>query len=147
MNMSLQDCIQFANDNPLCYIATCEGNKPRVRAFMMWFADESGFYFHSGSMKACCEQLRKNPNTEVCFYLPAPMPDPGKMLRVAGEVEFLNDIALRTRLLEERPFLKDMGMTGPEDERLAVFRIASGEAYFWTMANNLHEAEAEKVKF
>ena len=145
--MTLQDCVKFASENPVCYIATTEGDQPRVRAFGLWYADESGFYFHCGSMKAVCHQLERNPKTEVCFYAPAQMPDPGTMLRVAGRVEFLNDTALRSRLLEERPFLKEMGITGPDDPMLAVFRIASGEAYFWTMANNMHEAEAERVRF
>jgi pyridoxamine 5'-phosphate oxidase len=145
--MNLQDCVKFANDNPVCYVATAEGDQPRVRVFALWYADDTGFYFHSGAGKACCEQLRKNPKTEVCFYLPAQMPDPGTMLRVAGKIEFLNDTALNTRLLQDRPFLKEMGITGPDDAKLAVFRIASGEAYFWTMANNNREGEAEKVSF
>jgi uncharacterized pyridoxamine 5'-phosphate oxidase family protein len=71
----------------------------------------------------------------------------GTMMRVAGEVEFLDDVTLKTRLLEERPFIKDMGIVTPEDTRLAVFRIAHGEAYFWTMAENMREAEAPRVKF
>jgi pyridoxamine 5'-phosphate oxidase len=145
--MTLQDCAKFANENPVCYVATTEGEQPRVRVFALWYADDSGFYFHSGPMKAVCKQLQDNPNIEVCFYAPAPMPDPGTMLRVAGKVEFLRDTNLNTRLLEERPFLKDMGITGPDDPNLAVFRIASGQAYFWTMANNMHEDEAAKVRF
>lgn len=36
--MSFQDCIKFANENPASYIATTEGDQPRVRAFLMWFA-------------------------------------------------------------------------------------------------------------
>jgi len=40
-----QDCIKFANENPVCYIATMDGDQPRVRGFLMWFADEKGFYF------------------------------------------------------------------------------------------------------
>ncbi|MDO8587824.1 MAG: pyridoxamine 5'-phosphate oxidase family protein [Armatimonadota bacterium] len=145
--MTLRECAKFANENPVCYIATVEGDQPRVRAFALWYADETGFYFHSGAPKAVCAQLRKNPKTEVCFYAPAPMPDPGTMLRVAGNAEFLNDTALKARLLEDRPFLKDMGITGPDDPMLAVFRIASGEAWFWTMANNMREAESERVRF
>ena len=145
--MNLSDCTRFANENPVCYIATTDGDQPRVRVFAMWFADETGFYFHTGSMKATCHQLKSNPRIEVCYYAPAPMPDPGKMLRVAGEAEFLNDIALNTRLLEERPFLKEMGITGPDDPKMAVFRIGKGEAYFWTMAENMHEAESERVRF
>ena len=145
--MNLQDCTKFANDNPMCSVATTEGDQPRVRIFAMWYADETGFYFHSGAGKAVCEQLRKNPKMEVCFYAPEPPPGVGTMLRVAGKAEFLNDRALKTRLLEERPFLKDMGIGSPDHPGLAVFRIGKGEAWLWTMANNNREAEAERVRF
>lgn len=145
--MDFQECAKFANENPLCYIATTDGNQPRVRALAMWYADASGFYFHTGSMKAVAKQLKQNPKTEVCFYHPDPPTGPGTMMRIAGEVEFLDDMALRTRLLEERPFLRDMGVKGPEDTMLAVFRIPHGEAYFWTMSENMRESESERIRF
>jgi len=144
--MELKDCAKFANENPVCYIATAEKNQPRVRAFAMWFADEGGFYFHTGSAKAICRQLKNNPRVEVCFYAPEPPPKVGRMMRVAGEAEFINDTALRARLLEERPFLKQMGIKGPQDTQLAVFRVRNGEAYFWTMENNMRESEAERIR-
>ena len=146
--MSLSDCFKFANENPICYVATTDGDQPRVRGFALWYADETGFYFHSGAMKAVCNQLMKNPKTEVCFFKPAPMEEGGgTMLRVTGKAEFLNDVKLKTRLLEERPFLKEIGVKSPDDPMLAVFRIYTGEAYFWTMAVNMREAESERFKF
>ena len=145
--MKLADCIKFANENQICYLATAEGDQPRVRGMMLWFADETGFYFHSGTAKAVCEQMRRNPKVEVCFYAPAPLPDGGTMMRVAGEVEFLDDLKLKARLLEERPFLREMGVSTPDNPALAVFRIRTGEAYFWTLATNMREAEAERIRF
>ena len=145
--MELKDYIEFANKNPDCCVATTEGDQPRVRGFLMWFADESGFYFHTGTSKSVCKQLKKNPKVEVCFI--APSQDLGnlKMMRVAGKVKFVDDLKLKARLLEERPFLKGIGIDKPDDPRLAVFKIYTGEAYFWTMADNMREAQAEKVKF
>ena len=144
--MNFKDCIEFANKNPISYIATVDKDQPRVRAFLMWFADEKGFYFHTAASKGVCKQLRRNPKVEVCFYAPAPPPDVGKIMRVAGEVEFLDDINLKRRLLEERPFLKAMGI-GPEDPLLVVFRICRGEARFWTMENNMREAGIGAIRF
>ena len=144
--MTINDCIKFANENVVCYIATIDGDQPRVRAFGLWFADDTGFYFSSGTPKAVCQQLKKNPKTEVCFFSPEPQPA-GTMMRITGEVEFLNDIALSTRLLEERPFLKDMGATGPEDPNISIFRIASGEARFWSMADAMSGKPVEILKF
>lgn len=144
--MDYQDCIKFANENPVCYIATADGEQPRVRGFLLWFADENGFYFHTGATKEVCNQLKTNPKVEVCFYAPGD-PQTAKMMRVAGEVEFLDDIALKTRLLEERPFLKAIATGGPEDPLLVLFRVYNGEAHFWTMEDNLRESEIERITF
>jgi uncharacterized pyridoxamine 5'-phosphate oxidase family protein len=69
------------------------------------------------------------------------------MMRVTGEVEFINDLALKSKVLAERPFLKALGIKGPEDPLLVIFHVYSGEAYFWTMANNMKETEIERIKF
>ena len=112
----------------------------------MWFADENGFYFHTGATKDVCKQLKTNPKVEVCFYAIGD-PKTAKMMRVAGEVEFLDDIALKTRLLEERPFLKAIVRSGAEDPLLVLFRVYTGEAHFWSMEDNMRESEIERITF
>lgn len=136
--MTINDCIQFTNENPICYLATTEGSQPRVRALGFWFADETGFYFQTGSMKEFVHQLELNPKTEVCFYKHEGMI--GTMLRIAGEVEFINDRVLKEKVLNDRPFLKGFGLT-VESPGLVIFRIAHGNAHFWTMENNLKPKE------
>lgn len=145
--MDFQDCVNFANENRICYFATTEGSQPRVRALRLWFADDKGFYFQTETVKAVCKQLGSNGKVEVCFYAPGTGLSIGTMMRVAGEVEFLDDIALKTRVLEDRPFLKKMGIEKPEDPLLAVFRIYTGEAYFWTMEYSMRESEIERIRF
>jgi pyridoxamine 5'-phosphate oxidase len=144
--MDIADCVKFANENPVTYIATVEGDQPRVRAFAMWFADNTGFYYHTGTPKGVCQQLRKNPKAELCFYAPNAQ-SAGRMMRVTGKVEFLENKSLEERLYRDRPWVKDLMKSAPKDARLAMFRIAHGEAYFWTMENNMREREAPRVKF
>ena len=144
--MDITDCIKFANENPVTYIATVEGDQPRVRAFAMWFADNTGFYYHTGTPKSVYQQLRKNPKAELCFYAPGAQ-GAGRMMRVTGKVEFLNDKSLEERLYKDRPWVNDLMKSAPKDARLAMFRIAHGEAYFWTMENNMRERETPRVKF
>jgi pyridoxamine 5'-phosphate oxidase len=136
--MDIKDCIRFANDNKICYLATAEGDQPRVRALGFWFADESGFYFQTGAIKEFYKQLLKNPKAEVCFY--GHQGVIGKMLRVAGAVEFIQDKKMKERVLEERPFLKEFGLT-IDSPGLIIFRIAHGKAHIWTMENNLKPKE------
>ena len=143
--MDFQDYVKFANENPVCYLATAEGDQPRVRALMMWYADETGFYFQSQSVKALCKQLEKNQNVEVLFY--APEDNGGKVMRVSGKVEFIEDTSIRAKVLDERPFLKEMGIKDPENPLLAIFKLYTGEAYFWTREWSMRESEIERVKF
>ena len=143
--MNFKDCIKFANETPLCYLATVDGDQPRVRPLGLWFADNSGFYFQTGSYGDMYGQLQANKKVEACFWEqrePVAHHKYGKeqesispMMRVAGEVEFLDDPELKKKLLEDRPILKKLGMTF-DDPKLVIFRIAKGKAYFWTRETN-----------
>jgi pyridoxamine 5'-phosphate oxidase len=139
--MTIQDCIKFTNENPVCYLATDEDGQPRVRALGFWFADETGFYFQTSTVKNIPHQLKKNPLTEACFYKHENMI--GTMLRVSGKIEFVEEISYKNRALADRPFLKSFGLTA-ESPELVLFKIAHGEAHFWTMETNLKPKEIIK---
>jgi pyridoxamine 5'-phosphate oxidase len=141
--MDFKDCVKFANENGTCYLATADGDQPRVRALGMWYADETGFYFQAQTVKALCKQLEKNPKVEGYFHTK----DYSKVMRVSGKVKFLDDLAIRARCIEERPFVKNFGITEPDNPLLAVFQIYTGEAYFWTMADSMKEADIPRIKF
>ncbi len=145
--MDFRDCIQFANQSRLAYFATVDGNQPRVRPIGLWFADDHGFYFQTETTKAFYRQLKANKKVEVCFYSPQYGSDLGTVMRVAGEVEFVFDLALRARALQDRPFLKDIGIDRPEHPLLGVFCLCKGEAFFWTMKSNMQESEIPRIKF
>lgn len=134
--MNLNNCIEFANQNKVCYLATCEEDQPRVRALAFWYADTTGFYFQTGSIKPFYKQLKKNPKTEVCFYTNGG----SMMMRIAGTVEFLQERSLKEKCMEERPFLKQFGLNADSPD-LIIFRIEHGSAWFWTMESNLKPKE------
>lgn len=141
--MNMKDYADFANENKTCYLATVEGDQPRVRAVGMWYADETGFYFQAQTVKALCKQLEKNPKVEAYFNAK----DYSKVMRVSGKVKFITDPEIRARCIKDRPFVKDFGITEPDNPLLAVFQIHTGEAYFWTMADNMKEADIPRIKF
>ncbi|HNQ28736.1 MAG TPA: pyridoxamine 5'-phosphate oxidase family protein [Methanolinea sp.] len=144
--MSFEECAVFANQHPVCAVATVDGDQPRVRFFLMWYADGTGFYFHTGKMKQIYRQLQQNPKVELCFYDPTPPEQGGgKMLRVTGRVEWKREQALVNRLLAERPWIRSLGTD--IDQFLAIFRVKGGEAWFWTMADNLKEDRIPRYEF
>ena len=141
--MEFKDCYQFANEVHDCYLATCDGDQPRVRALGMWFADETGFYFQTQTVKALYKQIERNPKVEICFH----SKDSGKLMRVYGEAKIITDTAIRTRCIEERPLVKNFGIETPDNPLLGVFQVYQGEAYFWTGADSMKEADIPRIKF
>lgn len=127
--MNFKDCINFANKVKDCAMATVEGSQPRVRMMGLWFADETGFYFQAWDFKGVYKQLKENPAVEFCFFNRS-KENPYDVMRVRGEVEFLEDIELKRKVLEDRPFLRKLGAKN-DDPRIVVFRISHGEASFW----------------
>ena len=136
--IDLKSCIAFANENKVSFLATVEGDQPRVRALGFWFADDTGFYFQIGDIKQMYKQLQANPKTEVCFFKQDNMA--GRTLRITGAIDFVNDKKLKEKVLVDRPFLKNFGLT-IESAGLIIFRIAHGQAHFWSMETNLKPKE------
>jgi uncharacterized pyridoxamine 5'-phosphate oxidase family protein len=68
-------------------------------------------------------------------------------MRVSGLAKIITDRDIRTRCIKERPFVKNFGITDPDNPLLAVFQVYQGEAYFWTMADSMKEADIPRVKF
>ena len=144
--MEYQDCVKFAVKCGTVFIATTAGNKPHVRPLALQFADERGFYFQTEPVKKFYKQLQANKNVELCFY-DTESGGLGRVMRVSGEIEFVDDLELKAKLIEERPFSKMLGIETPDDPLFVLFRVYRGEAYFWTMADNMKESEIERIRF
>ncbi|CAJ38194.1 pyridoxamine 5'-phosphate oxidase family protein [Methanocella arvoryzae] len=140
--MDFKDCVKFANETNVCYLATIDNGQPRVRAMGLFLADETGIYLQTATMKDLYRQLKANPKVEMCFFKPGEQA--GAMMRVEGEIEFVDDKKLKVKAIEDRPFLKAFGLT-PDSPELIIFRLAKGQAYFWTMKDNLKPKE--KISF
>jgi uncharacterized pyridoxamine 5'-phosphate oxidase family protein len=140
---SFQDCIKFANEEKTCSFATTDGDQPHVRIFSLALADEKGFYFQTEPVKSVYKQLQKNNKVELCFFSPKTM----VMMRVTGKVEFLDDPGLKSKIYNDRPYLKNVGIKGPDDPLFVIFRVSSGEAWFWTLSDSMKEAQIERIKF
>ena len=144
--MNMQDCVSFATENPVCYLATADGDQPKVRTWLLWYADDGGFHFVAIEGEESTKQLEKNPKVELCFFNNAAEPQDWKHMRVTGEVEFLNTKEMLGKAYEARSFLDPI--VGKSVETLVrPFRVHTGEAHFWTLAGFLKESELERVKF
>lgn len=136
VDMSLEDCIQFMERNPTCFLATVKGEKPHVRPMTVWLADNSGIYFYTSTIKPLASQLLKNSNVEIAFHQPGISSDPRKVLRIAGSIQPVEDMNIRKKLWDKFPWLNEIG-TPAAATTIMVFRIPSGWFNFWTWENNV----------
>ncbi len=134
--MNKKEILAFLNENPVCHLATVDGNKPRVRGLLMYRADETGILFHTGNFKDLYKQLQANPQVELCFN----SLKSNIQIRVSGIAEFIEDRNLKEEIVAARdflkPWIKDRGY-----EMLVVFRIVNCKATVWTIEKNFAPKE------
>jgi len=140
--MSGQEILELINSIPIFHLATVEGEQPRVRAMMLYKADDDGIIFHSGTMKDVYKQIIENPQVELCFndY------KKGIQVRVSGKLEIVDDINLKDEITAHpsRRFLKGWKESGSMRDfynTFVVFRLSNGIASTWTMESNFAPKE------
>lgn len=144
--MDRNEFISFAKANPVCFLATTDGDQPHVRAILLFFADKTGFYFGTLSPKDMAKQLHKNPKIEVCFYNTPMDFAHAKQMRLTGTVEFVDDPDLKHKLHKERLFLDDIAGQNLESYE-EIFKVNSGDIHFWSMADVMNEKQLEHLVF
>jgi uncharacterized pyridoxamine 5'-phosphate oxidase family protein len=104
--------------NPVGVFATTNGNKVQTRVFQFLFADGKKVYFCTNSEKPVYKQLQANPYASFCCYAQGFAP----VLSVNGKTVFVDDLALKTRALEENPPIKGIYNT-PDNPVFKIFYI------------------------
>jgi uncharacterized pyridoxamine 5'-phosphate oxidase family protein len=119
-----------------CYfLATVEGDRPRVRPFGTLAIFEGRLYFQTGKKKDVFKQMTTNPNIEICAY-----DNKGSWIRVRGSVAVDDRQEAKQFLLDAHPELK--GRYSADDENTQVLYFTQGEAVFYSFAG-----ETKRVQF
>ncbi|MBR7175199.1 MAG: pyridoxamine 5'-phosphate oxidase family protein [Clostridia bacterium] len=110
---------QFLDEAQTYYLATAEGDQPRVRPFGTALVFEGKLYIQTGKVKAVSKQLAANPKAEICAFTG------GKWIRVAGEL--INDDRREPKeaMLEKFPALKAMYSADDGNTQVLYFRNAT----------------------
>ena len=93
--------LEFLKDSGTFYLATTEGNQPRVRPFAAVFEYEGKLYIVTDNTKKCFKQMVENPKVEISC-----MNKKGQWIRVTGEVANDDRREVKEFALESNPFLK-----------------------------------------
>lgn len=96
------DYLSVLKENPNGVLATQDGSAVKTRVFQYLFSDGNKVYFCTNNEKPVYRQLKEHPYASFCAY-PA---NYSLVLSVNGKVVFVNDLALKTRALDENPSIK-----------------------------------------
>ena len=88
---------KFLKDAGTYYLATVEGDQPRVRPFGTAHIFEGRLYIQTGKIKPVSRQLAANPKAEICAF------HNGTWLRVAGELVEDDRVEARKSMQRSRP--------------------------------------------
>lgn len=118
----MQEVYEFLKNCGTYYLATVEGDQPRVRPFGTVDLFEGRLYIQTGKSKAVSRQLQANPKAELCAFTG------GKWLRVAGTLVRDDRVAAKAHMLDAYPSLK--GMYSAEDDNTEVLYFKDATATF-----------------
>ncbi len=111
---------EFLKNAGTYYLATVEGDQPRVRPFGTAHIFEDKLYIQTGLKKDCAKQLLANPKAEICAF------KDGKWIRIAGELVLDERIEAQKSMLDAYPNLRRMYAEG--DGNTAVFYFKNATA-------------------
>ena len=110
----------FLNDAQTYYLATVDGDKPRVRPFGTILLYEGKLYIQTGKVKDVSKQIAENPFVEICAYMN------GSWIRIAAELVEDDNRDVKVAMLEKMPSLK--AMYSADDENTQVFWMKDATA-------------------
>lgn len=130
MNNELQAAVDVLSATPMCFIATTDGEQPRVRAFQYQFEQDGKIWFCTAKSKDVYKQLAANQAVEICAVKPDMT-----WARLTGKVALADDRAVKERILAEQPLIK--GIYGSADNPdFTVFCLEHGECVVADFSGN-----------
>lgn len=118
----------FLKDAGTYYLATVEGDQPRVRPFGTAHIFEGKLYIQTGKIKPVSRQLAANPKAEICAF------HKGMWLRVAGELVEDDRVEARKSMLDAYPSLRKMYDENDGNTQVLFFRNTTATFSSFTAA-------------
>ena len=118
----MQQVYDFLKKCGMYYLATVEGEQPRVRPFGTVDLFEGKLYLQTGLSKSVAQQLKADPKVELCAF------DGERWLRVAATAVYDDNIEAQKHMLAAYPSLQ--AMYQPGDGNTAVYYLKDATATF-----------------
>ena len=114
----MNEVYEFLKKCGTYYLATVEGDQPRVRPFGTVDLFEGKLYIQTGKSKATSKQLQVNPKAEICAFID------GTWLRLAGTLVRDDRIEAKKHMLDQYPSLRSMYSEEDDNTEVLYFRDA-----------------------
>lgn len=119
---------QFLKEAGVYYLATVEGDQPRVRPFGTAHIFDGKLYIQTGKVKPVSKQIMANGKVEVCAF------KDGQWIRVAGELVEDDRIEAKQSMLDAYPNLQAMYKADDENTQVLYFKNATATISSFTAA-------------
>lgn len=120
----MKSVYEFLKNADVYYLATVEGDQPRVRPFGTVNISEGRLYIQTGKVKPTSRQLLQNPKAELCAF------KDGEWIRVSCELVEDDRYEAKKSMLDAYPSLR--GMYDENDSNTEVLYMKNAVAVFST---------------
>ena len=117
----MKEVYEFLKNCGVYYLATVDGDQPRVRPFGTVDLFEDKLYIQTGKVKAVARQMKANSRVEI-----SAMSQDGRWIRVAAEAVLDENIEAQEHMLDAYPNLK--AMYTPGDGNTEVYYLKNAVA-------------------
>lgn len=124
----MQRVYQFLKDAQTYYLATVEGDQPRVRPFGTILVFEDKLYIQTGKVKPVSKQLMANGKAEICAFMN------GEWIRVTGTLVEDDRIEPKQAMLDAYPNLQAMYKADDGNTQVFYFKDATAVISAFTHA-------------
>lgn len=115
----MEQVAAFLKEAGTYYLATTEGDQPRVRPFGTAHVFEDRLYIQTGRVKEVSKQLLVNPKAEICAF------HKGRWIRIAGELIEDDRNEARQSMLDAYPSLQNRYAVDDGNTQVFYFRNAT----------------------
>ena len=122
----MKEVQEFLKEAGVYYLATVDGNKPKVRPFGTIEIFEDKLYIQTGKKKDVYKQIENNPNVELCAF------KDGKWIRLSGELVLDDRIEAKKDMLDKNPSLRGMYNENDDNTEVLYFKEGIGTIYSFT---------------
>ena len=134
MKKELEEVLNFLDEAKTYYLATVDGDQPRVRPFGTALVYEDRLYIQTGKVKNVSKQITQNPKIEICAF------DGTSWIRIQAKAINDDRIQAKQHMLDNYPELQKMYKA--DDNNTQVLYLKDVTATFYSFGK-----EPKIVKF